>query len=116
MAQRYYPMGYGWRGGWAGYYPYARPYGYARPYYYGRPYMAYPPIYAPYAYPWVPPPVAIVRPVYVPVMVPYAYPVPTAPQAPAVQHCPDGSTVAAGSYCPSPPPVAPPPAVRPERG
>jgi len=59
-----------------------------------------------YAYP---------RVVYVPV----AYP-PPAPAPAVMQQCPDGSTIPAGSYCPSPPPAAaplpPPPLPSPERG
>jgi hypothetical protein len=117
-------QGGGWHGGWhgggwggggyGGWHGYYRPYGYGNAYYYGGyphygygyPWFALGALFAPVFYPPPPPP-----PVYY-------HPVPAAaPAAPTTQQCPDGSTIAVGSYCPQPAPgPAPLPAPAPERG
>lgn len=125
--------GSGWHGGYGGYrggyggYGY-RGYGgyggYYRPYYGG--YRHYHGYYGGYGYPfWGAALGAFLGTVLYPPPPPpvYVYPVPAPAPAVVVQQCPDGSTVAAGQYCPAaytPAPVAAPPPVHvqvaPERG
>lgn len=114
-AQLYVGMPYG--GGWQqDYHPYVGPIAVSRPLYYTPRYIGYRPWYGGYyGYPFGPW-FGFATVIYPPPV--YLYPVAIAPRAPAVQHCPDGSTIAVASYCPTVPAQepAPLPAPAPEPG